>query len=510
MTKIRKHWKAKDKQSGVALIAALVALLLVAAITAGMIIFSTTETNISSNFRDQQTAYFASRGGLAEVRDRMRASATDSVNANIPASLPGALNGILYITNPLPGETVNPWNTAPDPPGGPRHYPDDEICTEITCNGGTPAGAWYTNPAGVPGSGSATYAANPPIPWKWVRVMAKVNRSDVTTRVVSVDGASGVGQPTYGERVCWDQVNNHEVVTASATCPAANTNYYQVYELTSLAVTASGSRRMAQFELAPGAFPNIPGAMVFDGPGASFPTNPHSAVFAVNGQDAAQGPNGGVGCSAAVNQPAIGTYSNADTAFLNGQLNRPQSYTSNNPYPATDAVANVSGQMPSLTTVDGLTTFANQITGMAGSNVYTPPAGPSNMGTNAAPVINVINGDFTLSPANSGAGILLVTGQLTLNGSFSYNGLILVIGKGNVSKTGGGNGTLNGTLFLANLYTDTTYAVPIALGANLPPGPTLMSWSGGGNATIQYDSCWINSLGKSLPLRLITSRELVY
>lgn len=510
MTKIRKHWNAKDKQSGVALIAALIALLLVAAITAGMIILSTTETNISSNFRDQQRAYFSSRAGLAEVRDRMRPGATDSVNAILPLTLPGSLGGVVYITNPLPGETVNPWNTAADPLGGPRHYPDDEICTEITCVGNAPAGAWYTNPPGIPGSGSATYAANPQLSWKWVRVMAKINRSDLTTRVVSVDGASGVGQPTFGERVCWDKINNHEVVVAAATCQAANTNYHQVYEITALAVTTSGSRRMAQFEVTPGTFPTIPGAMVFDGPGASFPTNPNSAVFSVNGQDAAQGPNGGAGCSAPANQPAIGTYSNGDTATLNGQLNRPGSYTSNNPYPTTDAVANVNGQMPSLNTVDGLTVFESQITSMAGSNVYTAPAGPSNMGTNAAPVINVINGDFTLGPTNAGAGILLVTGALTLNGNFSYNGLVLVIGKGNVTKTGGGNGTLNGSLFLANLYTDTTYAVPIPLGSNLPPGPTLMNWSGGGNATIQYDSCWINDLDKSLPYRLVTSREMVY
>jgi hypothetical protein len=444
----------------------------------------------------------------------MRSAATDSVNAYIPTALPGTSNGILYIINPLAGETVTPWNTAADPVGGPYHYPDDEICTEVTCSSGVPsAGGWYANPAGTPGHGSTSYAANPQLPWKWVRLMPKINRSDLTTRTFSVDGASGTGQATYGQRVCWDQVNNHEVVTASATCQAASNTYEPVFELTSLAVTSSRSRRMSQYELAEVSLPPIPGPLVFDGPGsafpqAGFPTNPHSAVFSVSGTDLAQGPNAGAGCGAPANEPAVGTYSPADQTSINGQLNRPQSYTSNTPYATTDAVANVSSQLGPLTTVDGLTNLVNQITSAAGSNVYTSPAGPLNWGGPGNPVINVVNGDY--SGGVSGEGILLVTGQLTLNGAPSYNGLILVIGKGEVTKNGGGGGTLNGSLFLANLYTNLNYTSLIPLGSNLPPGPTTMTWNGGGNATIQYDSCWINTLGKQLPLKLVTSREMIY
>jgi hypothetical protein len=149
---------------------------------------------------------------------------------------------------------------------------------------------------------------------------------------------------------------------------------------------------------------------------------------------------------------------------------------------------------------------------MAGSNVYgaSPLPNPSgvNLGTNAAPVINVVQGDYSLG--GSGSGILLVTGTLTMSGTPSFNGLILVIGKGNVVKNGGGNGTLDGSLVIANMYTDTSYTTPIALGSNNPPGIPTMAWNGGGNATIQYDSCWINSLGQSLPYRLVAQRALIY
>jgi hypothetical protein len=161
-----------------------------------------------------------------------------------------------------------------------------------------------------------------------------------------------------------------------------------------------------------------------------------------------------------------------------------------------------------LTTVDGLTNLVNSITAAAGSNVF-PPGAPTNWGTNAAPVINVVNGDY--SGGISGTGILLVTGTLTMSGNPSFNGLILVIGKGNVVKNGGGNGTLNGSLFVANLYSDAppTYTNLIPLGQNNPPGIPTIAWNGGGNATIQYDSCWINSVSQSFPLKILAQRELM-
>src|SRR6202022_3225519 len=106
---------------------------------------------------------------------------------------------------------------------------------------------------------------------------------------------------------------------------------------------------------------------------------------------------------------------------------------------------------------------------------------------------------------------LLVTGTLTLSGNPNYNGIILVIGKGNVVKGGGGNGVLNGSLFVANLYSDPlpTYTNLIPLGSNRAPGIPSIAWNGGGTANIQYDSCWINLVtGGAFPLQLLSMREL--
>jgi len=271
-------------------------------------------------------------------------------------------------------------------------------------------------------------------------------------------------------------------------------------------VTSSGSRRMTQYEVSQTSLPPFPGAMIFDGPTPNYGTNPNSAAFNVTGTDQHSGPNGGANCPAATNEPALGAFNAAGATSLGTQVNRPGSYTGS---PA--GIADVSSQLGPLATVDGLNNLVNSVTSMAGANVYgaSPLPNPStmNLGNNAGPVINVVQGDYSLG--GSGSGILLVTGTLTMSGTPSFNGLILVIGKGNVVKNGGGNGTLDGSLFVANLYSDAppTYVHLIPSG---PPGIPTIAWNGGGNATIQYDSCWISSLGKSLPYRIVAQRELIY
>jgi Tfp pilus assembly protein PilX len=501
--KMRRKNLTNRSERGVALFTAVLVLLLITGITAGMLIMSNTETNISANFRDEQNAFFNAKAGIEEVRDRLRGSATNSLLASLPTNLPGQANSVLYVTNPTGSETVAPWSTTGS------NYPDDEICKEVTCaTGGVPAGTpWYISAAA-----SSSYAATPALSWKWTRITAKTDRmSSGTLSVSSVDGSQ-----TSNNRVCWNGSN--ETVVTAASCPAVASNYKQVYVLTSLAVAPGGSRRMVQAEATSTAMPTVPGAMVFDGPSPDYSTNPNSAAFSVSGQDAAQGPNAGAGCGPAVNEPAIGGYDTASTTTINGQLNRPSSYTSSSPYPASDAVSTVNSQLGPLGTVDGLTTLVNSMAAVAGANVYgsatswpnlpSSGSGPTNWGTDTAPVINFIEGDY--SGGISGAGILVVTGTLTMSGTPSYNGLILVIGKGKVVKNGGGNGTLNGSLLVANLYTDTSYSTFIPLGTNHAPGPPIIQWNGGGNATIQYDSCWANAMNTSMPYRIVAVREMMY
>src|SRR5437879_6517048 len=193
----KQRTKAKSSERGVALIVALLTLLLISALLMGMIVASNSETNISTNFRDEQTAFFAARAGIEEVRDRMRPSATNTLAASTyfttsPTPLAGVPGGVLYVTNPTGGETVTPWLTTG------TNYPDDEICKEVTCVAGIPTGAWAL-PAQ---SAGANYAAAPVLNWKWVRVMIKPNKSATgLARVTSVDGL------TNANRVCYNGTN---------------------------------------------------------------------------------------------------------------------------------------------------------------------------------------------------------------------------------------------------------------------------------------------------------------
>src|SRR5882762_1550428 len=494
--------KLKTSERGIALIVALLMLMLISAALMGMIMMSNTETNVSANFRDEQTAFFASKAGIEEVRDRLRSGATNTLSASMPTTLPGGANGVLYITNPASGDTVTPWL----PLGAVSTYPDDEICKEVTCVSGVPAGTWYTS-----ASASGTYAAAPILPWKWVRVMAKLNKPSATSKLMSVNGSTG-SDTTAGYRVCWNGANEVAISNITYTsCSAANSTYKPVYELTALAVTSSGSRRMTQYEVTQTAFPPLPAPLVFDGASPSYGA-PNSGAFDVSGNDANLGLLGnGTNCPTTPGpaQPALGGYDGTSVTTLDGAIGS-KNYGQYTGAGGSPSVGSVGSNLGNLSTVDGLQALVNSVTAAADpANIYNgSTTSLTNTGLGGSPVINVVNGDLTLAGGLSGAGILLVTGTLTMKGNPSYTGIILVIGAGVFDKNGGGNGTMDGSILVANMNDSSGKPIPLGVG-NAPGSPTI-KWNGGGNSHIKYDSCAINALGQSFPFRIVTQRELIY
>jgi len=501
----------RHSESGIALLIAIFVLLLITAIGAGMIMLTNTEINTSANFRDEQTALFASKAGIEEVRDRFRSGANNSLSGSLPTVLLGAGNGALYILNPSNGETDKPWITNGNA------YPDTEVCSEYSRMG--IAGGCANNNPPAPGTGaswyakttaSTSYAANPVMPWKWTRVNVKTNQtSSGTTSTSTVDGNA----LDYTNIACWTgagEITTPLAGTPFATCSALGSGYEPVYVLTALAVTPSGSRRMMQAEAAALNF-NLPGAMIFDGPNPVY-NNASSAAFTVTGNDQNSSSNSlgpqGVTCPSPFNEPAIGAYDANSTTALSGDVsNRATSYTGNG-NTVTPSVANENTSLGQLTTVGGLETLVSEVTAIAlPANTYNGNATSiTNLGTTANPVINVVTGDLTMSGGFTGAGILLVEGNLTMSGNPSYNGLILVIGKGTVTKNGGGNGVVDGSLFLANLYNSSGQLLP----ASSAPGVPSMTWGGGGNMQFQYDSCWATQMTQALNYRIVAVREMMY
>lgn len=524
-------------ESGMALLVALLALLLVSAIGMGMMYMSSTETSINANYRDTQQAFFAMRAGLEEMRDRIRTNAPSPIT--LPTAMPasGTAGSIVYLTNPTGSETVDPTSTAAG-----NNYFDDEFCHE------TFSTISYTPPAiSVPCSGSSqavpsgavtTFASISPytgtssaLKYKWVRITLKQNSTFSSAVVNSSASASG--------QVCWDSVNSKEVVSTAlgyADCGQAQNAGLMVapvYILTALAYTPQGSRRVGQYEVAAVNITPPPAGLAMAGAGANMPNAPSSNNFFINGNNSGTaGYTGGPAChtTTPAQAPAIATTSAADQNNIAGALPRPDHYTGAAPTPAlsppitptapsvVDAGSDAGGtgalsgfwsnpqQLNNL--VAAIAAGAdNQLTcgigGVLPTGVVSASPGCSvgTYGTDANPQITYVNGDYSL---DGGSGLIVVTGTLSITGNSSFNGLVMVIGQGIFAESGGGNGQFNGSLFVANTNAHTT---PFTQLATL--GAPSWSWGGGGTNAIQYNSCWAN-LENDLHFLVVSSREEMY
>ena len=78
-----------------------------------------------------------------------------------------------------------------------------------------------------------------------------------------------------------------------------------------------------------------------------------------------------------------------------------------------------------------------------GTPCVLPPSSPSR--------VVFSDGDFTLSSALSGAGLLWVTGTLTVDGATDWNGLIVVVGEGAFLRSGAGTGQISGATIVADI-----------------------------------------------------------
>lgn len=240
---------------------ALVLLLLITAITFGVITMSNTENAINTNFKSAETEYFAARAGVEEARNRILPSALDqngasiALNASLPTAPPDAAGKILYIMN-MPVTAAN--EALITTPGNPLF--DDELCHDIPaasalaithvpgnvrCTTMLPLAAFTFVASAGPFSAASCVSPCVPLDYKWVRIMIKENASGPYKTDTAQADILGV---------CWDKSLSPpaELVTASvANCAqgAALPLARPVYLITSLAVSPSGNtRRLVQEE----------------------------------------------------------------------------------------------------------------------------------------------------------------------------------------------------------------------------------------------------------------------
>src|SRR6185312_14608805 len=101
--KITKRLKS---QRGIAMMVSLLALLLLAVIGMGLMFMADTENSVNNNYRDSQKAYFAARAGAEDVRLLLVKDAT--LNANAMALNTGSPFHMIYLTNPIGTENIDP------------------------------------------------------------------------------------------------------------------------------------------------------------------------------------------------------------------------------------------------------------------------------------------------------------------------------------------------------------------------------------------------------------------
>lgn len=499
-----------------ALLLALLALLLISAIGLGMVYMSNAETTINANYKDTQTAFFSARGGLEEMRDRMRKNSMSPIA--LPTTMPPNANSIVYITNPAgAADIVDPatWGNA---------YFDDELCHENFGPG--MAASPYSTPctaAGAAPGGSFRYVASispntnsaAALKYKWVRLTLKQNATVGTVATQWVDSTQPAGSP-----VCWDAMHNREVAVTSlgyATCAAATTAGFNVeptYLVTSLAITPLGSRRVSQYEAAALNVTPPPAALALDGPAAVFNPAPSSNNYFANGNDSGVAGYTGPGTctpTGPAQVPAVSTGDSTGVTNVRGSIptNRYPNYTGTGGTPSIvnsgpGGTNQLSGEWSSPSQLNTLVAnMANAADVSYSCGIGAPCSGRGPYGTDSAPQITYVSGDFNFGP-NSGSGVLIVTGTLNINGQSSFNGLILVIGQGVMTEQGSGNGQFNGSIFLAKTNSSTSPYSQLAALAT-----PMIQWNGGGTNGIQYNSCWAN-VGNNLHFLVVASREEMY
>jgi len=525
----------RNSERGVALLMVLMIVILLTAIGAALIFMSNVESTVNLNYRAEQQAYYAARAGVEEVRDRMKLgppflqppAVPDAVYNNLPTVVPGGgPGGVLYVINQGTDPTaIQPWNPA-------SAYVDDEICHDYSFGGMPPPPAVGTRCAPPPGGGwySTTTSTSPfsgtsgAMAYKWVRLTWKEN-SSVQNHAVDAGPAT--------TPVCYDGTNEF-LLAGAATCPLMNpaSPPEPVYMLTALAVTNNGARRMVQSEVAKVLFPPTPAALTFAGVPANYQNVPNSNNFVVSG---IQPPNTAVppqppnsNCTPG-DKPGIGAFDAAQTAAVTLAITTQAGNRMGN-YTGTPAISNI-GPNPGSNTLGpwgNITTLNQIVQNIALQANQTIPAGNvgalqggsgsstvlststsalplGNMGSASNPIITVIKGNVAFSGNTSGGGILLVTGDLTFSGTTTFDGIILVVGTGKVTFGGGGGGSINGSLLVANTLIP---AVPPAPAGT--PGTSTVDWSGGGGNGITFNSCDTDSLNNKAYYHTIAWREVAY
>jgi hypothetical protein len=417
--------------------------------------------------------------------------------------MPGASNSIVYVLNPAgASDAVTPATVG-------SSYYDQELCRELAAqNLNCPPASNNITTASEDGPPSLNTAAA--VQYKWVRVNRKANASAVP---FFNNGSSG--NATLNTQVCWNGVSELPVTLLPVTdCTLAMGSdppgWSPVYELTSLAVTATGASRMLQMEVAQDP-PLVTRAAVDSQDHVDL-----NGSLMVNGWDYCT-----CQCTTAkVDNKNVTTCTNRAGLVCDGThyaiyaagtvdnptpsetllAGTPQPVVQNQPWPwdmegliakyrdAAGTVNVIQAPYNWNCTSGGCGTRAGQVLGVPPNFPPSPPnnpAGPANM----ASQVTYVPGNLQLTGGAIGNGILVVDGNLDIHGGLDFYGLVIV--RGVISFTGGGSSGVNiygAVLAGQQSYVDTTL---------------------GGSANIYFNFCALPQSDRNQPPRVLSFRELL-
>jgi hypothetical protein len=521
---------SSQHQRGIALFLAVFALVLLSAIAMGLMYMGDIETAINYNYRDSQQAFYASKAGIEEARERMMPANTSPTLIIGPNYVPSVSNPgqVTYLLNPTDSETDSPWLLTL-PSGNPNPYLDTELCHQgftglpglgtqiagLPCSSVPSGNTWYSPLNSIQPS-MPTSAK--PLSYKWVRINIKTNAS---AWPYIVDGSSPGSDPSAVANgltpVCWDGVHEFPMPATVTYCnqyDAGSTNppmRTQVYTLTSLAVTSSGARRMVQAEVAQDP-PFVTNAavdsqdhVVLNGQltaigydycscSCSWSGSGSSAVYSCTDRTgkACDRSKYAIFASQSVDNP------NASETIVAGPSppiaqNQPWPYDISSEitrFEFSPGTVNTAGAPYNYSCTGSPPSCGTQAGQTFGVPPAFPPTPPGSPGGNWTTQTTYVPGSLQITGNSVGSGILVVDGDLDIHGGLQFYGLILV--RGVVSFTGGGSQS-------TNIY-----------GAVLAGQESRVDTTLGGSANIQFDYCSLPGGDTQQPPHMLAFRELMY
>ena len=482
---------------------AIFALLLISVVGLALAVSTGTDTALAGNYRTSTAAYYAAVAGLEEARGRLLWQNPDFINkTNAYSSLfsgqgvPAfAATDVVYIINPVGGETVDPTN-------GTSIYADQEYASEM---GWSLSGANVHTPVN---SVSAT-AGLPGPSYKWVRI------NPVTEKALGLD-INGDGNldgftPLYynGSGLSLNNSVGSEALEVTAFAYQSNTSkrivqyvvapYSAQYSLASLSLTQT-----------------LAAGLTLAGNGVRY-VGPDSSTWQVNGND----PTTGRTCATPALPPvyAIGITNPSDQGPIQASASdEAASYTGAAPPPPAAATPSVGVvTLPSNLQTPSQVESIIQTISLGADVVLIPAPGQTSVscsalptGSNgmsaANPMTVVVNGNLDLTNwHNVGYGLLLVTGTLTYDPDASWEGVVLVMGKGVVTGSRMGNGGFDGAMLVAQSRDPVSGAV--LPDPNLGASSVTFASNMGGFG-IRFNSCMIQQAFSPTKYKILSFREI--